>query len=381
MSRWQERKKERDAARERSKTPYVAPEPTVQRGLDLKRGVGVRNREPLVVPGFLQPGAISTPARGIRSKSTEQKPAAPAKPAVDSDGSNGARGANRSGVTPVNDSFRTAVEQGPNGNVTPSSGNAGGSTPQPQPQTKDQRVNANGLVSYGRDLSSLNAFTKEFTGGYEVADIKSAFQSEDLPGAYNGSNKLGYQQTPYELPEGASPSPLDKGLSGAEDLKIEESGYTISEASVPGTLGRSGSAQEGSSDKPDIAESVRQLRMQRKGPRDDGSFRGFQKDNNNRLAQMPQEEGPDPQKIAQQQLRNKIRSTFLDMNTPIIKASVAANAVAGYGKDSDGNAQFNYGGELVQAKDGMQQQAKNAAMMGKDPSEFLNIKIKEVQDK
>ena len=32
MSRWEERKKERDAASKRSKTPYVAPEPIVQRG-------------------------------------------------------------------------------------------------------------------------------------------------------------------------------------------------------------------------------------------------------------------------------------------------------------------------------------------------------------
>ena len=71
----------------------------------------------------------------------------------------------------------------------------------------------------------------------------------------------------------------------------------------------------------------------------------------------------------------------MDLDTPIIQASVAANAVAGYGKDSDGNARFNYGGELVYAKEGMEQQAKNAANMGKDPSQFLDIKIKEVQEK
>jgi hypothetical protein len=52
---------------------------------------------------------------------------------------------------------------------------------------------------------------------------------------------------------------------------------------------------------------------------------------------------------------------------------VKANAIAGYGKDSNGNARFNYGGELVYAKEGMQQQAKNAANMGKDPSQFLDI--------
>ena len=113
--------------------------------------------------------------------------------------------------------------------------------------------------------------------------------------------------------------------------------------------------------------------MQRKGPRDDGGPRGFAIDRNNRLASAPKEEAPDAAKIAQQKRRNDIRSTFLDMDTPIIQASVAANAKAGYGKDSDGNARFNYGGELVYAKEGMQQQAKNAAMMGMNPSEFLDI--------
>ena len=84
-------------------------------------------------------------------------------------------------------------------------------------------------------------------------------------------------------------------------------------------------------------------------------------------------EAPSREQLAQEQRRSAIRSTFLDTNTPIIQASIAANALAGYGKDSNGVAQFNYGGELVQAKEGMQQQAKNAAMMGRDPSQFLNI--------
>jgi len=292
-----------------------------------------------------------------KPQSKSQKPAAPAKPAVDKNGSNGARGENRSGVTPVNGSFRTAVEQ--------SSGSKS-----EKPQKPGARVNANGLVSYGKDLSSLNTFTKEFTGGYEIADIKSAFQSEDLPGAYNGSNKLGYQQTPYELPEGSTPSPLNKGLAGAEDLKISDSGYTIGEASVPGTIGRSGDAQEGSSSKPDIAEEVRTIRMRRKGPRDDGGPRGFSIDRANEMAQNSVSETKGNGMNAK---RRAIRSAFLDMDTPIIQASVKANALAGYGKDSNGNARFNYGGELVYAKEGMQQKAKNAAMMGQDPSQYLDI--------
>ena len=317
---------------------------------------------------LVTPSEAQAPTVSPTSSPKSEKPAAPAEPAVDSNGSNGARGENRSGVEPVNGSFRTAVEQGPDGGRTPSSGNAGSG----DGGNSGARTNENGLQQYGRDLSSLNAFTSAFTGGYEIADIKTAFQSEDLP--MKGSEGT---NTDYSLEDAEA-----MGVSKPDALKISEGGFveTLIEPSTPGTTGNNPSnSQDGTSPAPDIAEAVRTIRMQRKGPRDDGSLRGFKKDNNNRLASMPQEEAPDPQKIAQEQRRNKIRSTFLDMDTPIIKASVAANAVAGYGKNSDGDAMFNYGGELVRAKDGMQQQAKNAAMMGRDPSEFLAIKLDAVK--
>jgi hypothetical protein len=70
--------------------------------------------------------------------------------------------------------------------------------------------------------------------------------------------------------------------------------------------------------------------------------------------------------------RNKIREAFFAGETSV-KGAVAANAVAGFGKDSNADPVFNVGGELVYAKDGMKQKAKNAAMMGQDPSEFLAI--------
>ena len=235
------------------------------------------------------------------------------------------------------------------------------------------RVNANGLVSYGKDLSSLNAFTKEFTGGYELTDIKSAFQSNDLAGAYqNGSNKLSYQDTPYELDSGAKPSNVGgKYTMDGVDTSIQNTGYQISDKSVPGTIGgNDNDPQDGTSSKPDVAESIRTVRMQRKGPRDEGSFRGFQIDQANEFAQNSVSE---TKGNGMNEKRRAIRSTFLDMDTPIIKATVAANSQAGYGKDSNGQARFNYGGELVYAKDGMQQKAKNAAMMGEDPSPFLEL--------
>ena len=367
MPRWEESKKERDAARERSKTPYVAPEPTVQKGVDLRRGGGVRNRGQYELPNFLQPSAISTPARGatagrgvrptVQTKGSKTPPTAkpPVKPRT-----GGGQNLPPSAAVPGT---------GPKGNEVGSDADPN----TPGLQGPGARVNANGLVSYGKDLSSLNAFTKEFTGGYEVADISTAFQSNDLPGQYKGSNQLSYQQTPYELPEGAQPSPLDKGLAGTQGLTMQDTGYTIGEASVPNTVGRSGSAQEGSSDKPDIAEEVRTIRMNR------NAGRGSRRDPRNRGEDPDMFGGPEPSDASltspmyANSKRNAIRSTFLDMSKGSVEASVAANALGGYGKDSNGDARFNVGGELVYAKEGMQQKAKNAAMMGQNPSQYLDI--------
>ena len=353
MSRWEERKKERDAATKRSRTPYVAPEPAEAKGLDLRRGGGVRNRGKYELPNFLQPSAISTPTRGgtagrgVRAtpKSTEEKPPAPAKPAEQPYRSR------RQGLD------ATYPDRAPGAKSEKPGG----------------RINANGLVSYGKDLSSLNKFTSAFTGGYELTDIKSAFQSNDLEGAYqNGSNTISTEQSKYTLPDGATPSNVGgKYTMDGVDTAIQSTGYQISDKSVPGTIGgNAGDPQDGTSSKPDVAESIRTVRMQRKGPRDDGGPRGFAIDQANEFAQNSVSE---TKGNGMNEKRRAIRSAFLDMDTPIIQASVKANAIAGYGKDSDGNARFNYGGELVYAKDGMQQKAKNAAMMGQDPTQFLDI--------
>ena len=309
---------------------------------------------------------ISTPRRGRRAapepKSKDQKPPAPALPVIKPTAS--------LSIPPS----AAQPGTGPKGNEVGS--DADPNTPGlqgPGAVKPGARVNANGLLSYGRDLSSLNKFTSAFTGGYELTDIKSAFQSNDLPTAYqNGSNKISTEETSYELPDGASPSNVGGKYSmGDGDISIENTGYKIDSKSVPGTVGGNPSdPQDGTSDKPDVAESIRTVRMQRKGPRDDGGPRGFAIDQANEFAQNSVSE---TKGNGMNEKRRAIRSAFLDMDTPIIKASVNANRLAGYGKDSDGNARFNYGGELVYAKDGMQQKAKNAAMMGQDPTQFLDI--------
>ena len=335
-------------------------------------------------PGLRFP-SVEQIKKGVYS-TNPQNPAAPAQPAVDSNGSNGARGENRSGVEPVNGSFRTAVEQGPDGKVTPSSGNAGGAqSTNPQGSgyiaptgggSKDQRVNANGLLAYGRDLSSLNQFTSAFTGGYEIADIKSAFQSNDLQGAYqNGSNKISTEDTKYTLPDGSTPSNVGgKYTMDGVDTSIQNTGYKIDGGSVPGTVGgNANDPQDGTSSKPDVAESIRAVRMERQ------AGRGSRRDPRNRGGDADMFGGPEPSDASlvspmyANAKRNKIRSTFLDHEGSSVQAIAAANAVAHYGKDSNADARFNVGGKLVYAKDGMQQKAKNAAMMGQDPSQFLDI--------
>jgi hypothetical protein len=231
-------------------------------------------------------------------------------------------------------------------------------------------------VSYGKDLSSLNAFTKDVTGGYELTDIKSAFQSNDLEGAYqNGSNTISTEDTKYTLPDGATPSNVGgKYTMDGVDTSLSSTGYQLDGKSVPGTVGGNpNDPQDGTSSKPDVAESIRQVRMARTegSPRgfNGADFSGAEPDNSSLVSPM-----------YANSKRNEIRSTFLDFDGPSTKAIAAANAVAGFGKDSNANPRFNYGGELVNAKAGMEFQAKDAAMKGLDPSEFLDIKIKEVKD-
>ena len=309
-----------------------------------------------------------SPTQRNDGKGKAPEPAAPAEPAVKprtGAGQNLPPSAAVPGTGPKNNQVGSDAD--PKTPGLQGSG-AGGS--------KDQRVNANGLVSYGKDLKSLNAFTSAFTGGYEIADIKSAFQSNDLEGAYqNGSNKISTEDTKYTLPDGVAPSNVGgKYTMDGVDTSIQNTGYKIDGGSVPGTVGgNANNPQDGTSSKPDVAESIRAVRMERQ------SGRGSRRDPRNRGGDADMFGGPEPSDASltspmyANSKRNKIRSTFLDHEGSSVQAIAAANAVAGYGKDSNADARFNVGGELVYAKDGMQQKAKNAAMMGQDPSQFLDI--------
>ena len=243
------------------------------------------------------------------------------------------------------------------GTMTPHSGGSGGSG------GSEPRVNREGLLSYGRDLSSLNQFTREFTGGYEIADVKTAFQSEKLPATAAGVVQL---EQPY-IP-GASPT-QKPNVSSTDEPSLPY-GTQLPEGTEPfapttpyKTGGNPSDPQDGTSDAPDIADNVRTIRQSRRGRGVNGAdFSGDEPDNSSLVSPM-----------YANSKRNAIRDAFLDPSKSSVRASVAANALAHYGKDSNGQARFNVGGKLVYARDGMQQQAKNAAMMGQDPSPFLDL--------
>ena len=305
---------------------------------------GEKTIAPVNAPSVLN---LNTP------KSKDKKPPAPAKPEVKPSAS--------LSIPPS----AAQPGTGPKGNEVGSDsdpGEPGLQGPGDPKGPPGARVNANGLVSYGKDLSSLNAFTKAFAG-VEIADIKTSYKSEDLPSAYQtGSNSI--QDTTYELPEGSAPTTLNNNYKGANGEIPTNSGYEIPEASVPGTLGRSGDAQEGSSDKPDIADEVRAIRMNR------NSGRGSRRDPRNRGEDPDMFGGPEPSDASlvspmyANAKRNKIRNAFFAGETSV-KGAVAANAVAGFGKDSNGQAVFNVGGKLTYAKDGSMAKAKNTAMEGR----------------
>ena len=92
------------------------------------------------------------------------------------------------------------------------------------------------------------------------------------------------------------------------------------------------------------------------------SGRGSRRDPRNRGEDADMFGGPEPSDASlvspmyANKKRNAIRDAFFAGETSV-KGAVAANAVAGYGKDSNGNARFNVGGELVYAKEGMEQKS------------------------
>jgi len=229
------------------------------------------------------------------------------------------------------------------------------------------RTNSEGLVQYGQTLGGLNTFNKGFLGeGYDIADVRETYQSEALPATLAGVTQLskpiaGEMEFDKDLDVSYSDKPPI-----AYDGKLPDSTkpFASVDSYTPYSTGSNPKdPQDGASPKPDRVERLRQVAF------NGADFSGDEPDDSTLVSPM----------YANKE-RNKIRRTFLDYEGSSVKAAVAANAQAGFGKDSNGNARFNVGGELVNAKEGMEWKAKDAAMRGVDPSEFLQMKVAEVKE-
>jgi len=224
----------------------------------------------------------------------------------------------------------------------------------------EERTSPEGVAQYGQTLGGLNTFNKGFLGeGYDLTDIKMTYQSVALPATLAGVTQL---EKP--LVEGASPTQKPDVSSPFQDNPQTQASFpegtkpfASTDSYTPySTGGNPENAQDGASPKADRVERIRQVAF------NGADFSGAEPDDSTLVAPM-----------YRNKKRNAIRDAFLNPSMSSVKASVAANALAGHGKDSNGRARFNVGGELVYAKEGMQQQAKNAANMGVDPTEFLDI--------
>ncbi len=245
-----------------------------------------------------------------------------------------------------------------------------------------ERTSPEGVAQYGQTLGGLNSFNKGFLGeGYDLTDIQKTYQSEALPATLAGVTQL---EKP--LIEGASPTqkpdisnPFQPNPQPQGNFPEGTKPFASTDKYTPySTGGNPEDPQDGASSEPDRVERIRQVAFQPKGARQKevasrkavrGNFGGDEPDDSTLVSPM-----------YANKKRNEIRDTFLNYEGSSVKAAVAANAVAGFGKDSNADPRFNYGGELLNAKEGMEYKAKDAAMRGLDPSEFLQTKLAKVKD-
>lgn len=218
------------------------------------------------------------------------------------------------------------------------------------------RVSQTGMVQKGIDLGGVNNFLKGL-GLREMTDIKSAYQDDtdvqkntDLTGF-----SLSDTDSEYDVSDGAYPG--------------KQTAFNQT-ASTPETTSQPQNVQDGASDKPDIADSVRAVRVARGARQQEfasrpgnGAFGGEEPDDSSLVSPM-----------YANKKRNEIREAFLDMSKGSVRASIDSAAVAGRYRDVMSSQDlYSYDGKAVKAKEGMESQAREAAMMGLNPTEFLAI--------
>lgn len=214
------------------------------------------------------------------------------------------------------------------------------------------RVSPTQVVQKGRTLGGINNFLKGM-GLRSMTDLKDAYGEPEKNTDMTGYS-LSDEDQEYDVSDGAYPG--------------KRTAFTQT-PTTPVTTSNPSDDQDGASDKPDIADQVRTVRMAR-GAR--------QQEFAERPGNQPERKDPDTSSLVSpmyaNEKRNAIRNAFLDMSKGSARAIMDAQAEAGVYRDVIGSTDyFNYGGKAVQAKEGMSRQAKNAAMMGESPLEYLEL--------
>ena len=214
-----------------------------------------------------------------------------------------------------------------------------------------------GALMTAGELPSASKFFSEAL----VTTPQSQYQGGDL--------KISTDDTGYEV--GA---PVSKGtkIDGSQVSYKDVPGYEVPETSVPMTTGRDGNdAQEGVSDKSDIAEEVRTIRMNR------NSGRGSRRDPRNRGGGSDEPFGGVSETKGNGMTKERMaaRAAFLDPSNKGYGAIRAADrAVGAYHQYDTGG--MNIDGKDVKFNEGMSRDARYELRGGgiqskEDAQEFL----------
>ena len=266
-------------------------------------------------------------------------------------------------------SIQTAPATNDDGEVMPESAAPGG-----EADDEGSRVSPTGIKQSGKRLglgdinglfASLSSPDRKGGALMTAGDLPSAskFFSEALPTTEEGAKQQGHGS----LVTGPDGKPMEM-----ETGTWDENTGSIIEPSVPGTLGGNPeNAEDGTSDKPDIAEEVRTIRMNR------NSGRGSRRDPRNRDGGSDEPFGgvSETKGNGMSTERRAARAAFLDPNNKGYGAIRAADrAVGAYHQYDTGG--MNIDGKDVKFNEGMSRDARFELRGGgiqskEDAQEFL----------
>lgn len=229
--------------------------------------------------------------------------------------------------------------------------------------TPHDRVSPSGIYQRGIDMSAINslyaslASEGKMTAG-DLGEADSVF-SKVLKKNNTDDTDTDTDTSETADTDNSETADTDTDLTVTENNQGNEEN---SSATVPNTTGQGDDPQDGASSQPDIAESVRTVRMNRNGgPARDPRNRG------NRPVETPVvEEEPNPNALTPTRLA--ARSAFLDPNNKGYNAIRARDRAVG-AADQNGVGGMNVDGEFVAFNPGMSADARFELAGGKIDTE------------